>query len=72
MKQDFLSLMGSHHHQVAVQVPDEKVNRFDSRGKKILSKQNEVAFIWDQLRHLADEGSPLNPLTLYHNATWIT
>ena len=50
--------MGSHHHQVAALVQDEKLCVLIINAG-IFSKQNKTSFIRDQCCHLADDGSPL-------------
>ena len=49
--------MGTHHHQVAALVPDEKLCVLIINAG-VFSKQNEASFIRDQCCLLADDGSP--------------
>ena len=51
--------MGSHHHQVAALVPDEKLCVLIINAGNF-SKQNKTSFIRDRCCHLADDGSPLS------------
>ena len=51
--------MGSHHRQVAILVPDEKLNCFYFSRANFFQNKNEIAFIRGQWSHLADDGSPL-------------
>ena len=44
--------MGSHHRQVAILVPDDKLDCFGLPRKQIWLGQTGLAFIWDQYCHL--------------------
>ena len=43
-----MSIMGSHHRQVAILVPDDKLDCFDILTKKIGSAKTVQLFILDQ------------------------
>ena len=50
---DTLSLlMGSHHRQIAILVPDDKLDCFEILPKKFDSAKTVQLFIWDQYCHL--------------------
>ena len=44
--------MGSHHRQVAMLVPDDKLNCFDILRKNLSWTKTVELFIWDQYCHL--------------------
>ena len=47
-----LQIMGSHHHQVAILVPDDKLDCLGQLKNFFFLVKNGQLFIWDQCCHL--------------------
>ena len=58
------SAMGSHHRQVAILVPDDKLDCFGILRKTFGSDKNGLAFYPGPALPPRADGSPLNPQSL--------